>query len=55
MKKKDAPEAICRSVFKGGKNTTTEHDFTKKWIELINTLEEGKSGTFAKNHDHRAD
>lgn len=32
-----------KSVFKSGKSTTTEEEFTQKWIELINTLEKGKS------------
>ena len=32
-----------QSVFKSGKSTTTEEEFTQKWIELINTLEKGKS------------
>ena len=31
-----------KSVFKSGESTTTESEFTKKWIELINTLEKGK-------------
>ena len=31
------------SVFKSGESTTTEQEFTDKWIELINTLEKGKS------------
>lgn len=30
---------ICKSVFKNGENTTSTSQFTKKWIELINTLE----------------
>lgn len=32
-----------KSVFKSGKSTTTEEEFTQKWIELINTMEKGKS------------
>ena len=37
-----------KSVFKSGESTTTEREFTDKWIELINTLEKGKSGNFCK-------
>ena len=37
-----------KSVFKSGENTTTEREFTDKWIELINTLEKGKSGNFCE-------
>lgn len=36
------------SVFKSGENTTTEQAFTAKWIELVNTLEKGKSANFCK-------
>ncbi len=35
-----------KSVFKSGESTTTEREFTDKWIELINTIEKGKSGNF---------
>lgn len=35
-----------KSVFKSGESTTTEREFTDKWIELINTIEKGKSGSF---------
>ena len=35
-----------KSVFKSGESTTTEREFTNKWIELINTLERSKSGSF---------
>ena len=38
-----------KSVFKSGENTTTEREFTDKWIELINTLERNKSVNFCKN------
>ena len=31
-----------KSVFKSGKSTTTQWEFTDKWIELINALEKGK-------------
>ena len=37
-----------KSVFKSGESTTTEREFTDKWIELINTLEKGKSGNFCE-------
>ena len=37
-----------KSVFKSGENTTTEREFTDKWIELINTLERSKSGNFCE-------
>lgn len=37
------------SVFKSGENTTTEREFTDKWIELINTLERNKSVNFCEN------
>ncbi len=39
---------VCRSVFKSGGSTTTKEAFTKKWIELINTLEKGKSVNFCE-------
>lgn len=37
-----------KSVFKSGESTTTEQEFTNKWIELINTLEKGKSANFCE-------
>ena len=37
-----------KSVFKSGESTTTEREFTVKWIELINTIEKGKSGNFCE-------
>ncbi len=36
------------SVFKSGESTTTEQAFTAKWIELVNTLEKGKSANFCE-------
>ena len=39
-------KTVCKSVFKSGESTTTEREFTDKWIELINTIEKGKSGNF---------
>ena len=35
-----------KSVFKSGENTTTKQEYTKKWIELINRMEKGKSVNF---------
>lgn len=32
----------CKSVFKSGENTITTTQFTQKWVELINKLEESK-------------
>lgn len=40
--------ATVKSVFKSGESTTTEREFTDKWIELINTLERSKSGNFCE-------
>ncbi len=37
-----------KSVFKSGESTTTEREFTDKWIELINTLEKSKSTNFCE-------
>ena len=37
-----------KSVFKSGESTTTEREFTDKWIELINTIEKGKSTNFCE-------
>ena len=37
-----------KSVFISGEITTTERDFTDKWIELINTLERSKSGNLCE-------
>lgn len=39
---------ICVSVFKSGENTTTTQEYTRKWIELINRIERGKSTDFCK-------
>ncbi len=39
---------VCKSVFKSGESTTTKEQFTKNWIELINTLEKGKSANFCE-------
>lgn len=48
MERNNMPDTICKSVFKSGESTTTESEFTKKWIELINTLEKGKSANFCE-------
>ena len=37
-----------KSVFKSGESTTTEREFTDKWIELINTIEKSKSGSLCE-------
>ena len=44
----DEKSTTVKSVFKSGESTTTEREFTDKWIELINTLEKGKSGNFCE-------
>ena len=49
MAANNEPETVCVSVFKSGENTTTEREFTDKWIELINTLERNKSVNFCEN------
>ena len=36
-------KTICKSVFKNGENTISRSQFTKKWIELINRLEQNKN------------
>lgn len=41
-------QIVCRSVFKSGKSTTSKSQFTKKWIELINKMEKGKTIHLAK-------
>ena len=48
MAENNEPTIVCRSVFKSGESTTTESEFTKMWILLINTLEKGKSTNFCK-------
>lgn len=48
MAKMKQPNTICKSVFKSGESTTTRDEFTKKWIELINRLENSKSINFCK-------
>lgn len=48
MAEKNEPKTVCKSVFKSGESTTTEREFTNKWIELINTLEKGKSVNFCE-------
>lgn len=48
MDENKTDKTICKSVFKGGENTTTKIQFTKKWIELINKLEKTKSAKFQR-------
>jgi len=48
MAENNEPKTVCVSVFKSGESTTTEREFTEKWIELINTLERSKSGNFCE-------
>ena len=45
---KNEKSTTVKSVFKSGESTTTEREFTNKWIELINTLERSKSGSFCE-------
>lgn len=42
MAQNDSQQTICKSVFKSGENTTSQKQFTEKWIELINRLEKNK-------------
>ena len=35
-------QITCKSVFKNSDNTISKNQYTKKWIELINTLEKNK-------------
>ena len=46
MEEKKESTTVCTSIFKSGKRTTTEEEFTKKWIELINTLEKDSQFIF---------
>ena len=48
MEENKESTTVCKSVFKSGESTTTEREFTDKWIELINTLEKGKSVNFCE-------
>lgn len=48
MEENKESTTVCKSVFKSGESTTTEREFTNKWIELINTLERSKSGNFCE-------
>ena len=48
MAKNEESTTVCKSVFKSGESTTTKREFTDKWIELINTLEKGKSANFCE-------
>ena len=44
----DKTQRVCRSVFKSGESTTSKSQFTRKWIELINKIEKGKTLHLAK-------
>ena len=44
--KRKENQTICVSVFKSGESTTTKHEYTKKWIELINRMEKSKNANF---------
>ena len=48
MAENNESKTVCVSVFKSGESTTTKREFTDKWIELINTIEKGKSGNFCE-------
>lgn len=48
MEENKESATVCKSVFISGESTTTERAFTNKWIELINTLEKGKSVAFVE-------
>ena len=48
MVENNKPKIKCISVFKSGESTTTEREFTNKWIELVNTVEKGKNGNFCE-------
>lgn len=39
---------ICRSYFMNGEQVTTRERFTKKWAEMINTIEKAKAQGAAK-------
>lgn len=38
MEQPQSKPSVCRSIFKTGSNTTSAA-VTRKWVELINTLE----------------
>lgn len=42
MAQNESQQTVCRSVFKSGESTTSQKQFTEKWIELINRLEKKK-------------
>ncbi len=42
MAQDDKEQTMCKSVFKSGESTTSQKQFTQKWIELINRLEKSK-------------
>ena len=42
MEKENGKHALCRSIFKNGNETVSQKQFTEKWIDLINQLEQRK-------------
>ena len=48
MAENNEVNTICKSVFKSGESTTTQRQFTDKWVELVNTLEKDKGVGFAE-------
>ena len=46
-----ANDPICKSVFKNGESTISKSQYTKKWIELINSIEKNKTVNFVKDSD----
>lgn len=42
MEENKQPTSMCKSVFKSGKSTTTEQEFTRMWARLINALEKNR-------------
>lgn len=43
MENNKKANVICKSIFKGGLNTTSKTQFTKALIELLNKIEKDKS------------
>ena len=46
-----ADDQICKSVFKNGESTTSKSQYTKKWVELINSIENNKTVNSVKDSD----
>ena len=38
-------QVVCKSVFKSGESTAIRHQFTRRWIELINQFEKSRQTT----------